>query len=599
MNDSMDFHMLRTVLIIFTSFVMFPTSNAQSETQLDLLVHSIVKELQPHQLNIFADNHHGNLRSESIAESKLVKMLGKTTPVQNFDLAIVNEHNEISNEARSEYHDILKGPIIVLLHGDCHEQNKTLINFFDFYINIRPKPSRPRCLLVIFEEGNYFEHYCKKILEYAWSKLFLDVTVVEIPQNDHISVLSFNPFYRSFNKQNIFEISQLFPDKLKDCSRHKFILSYYHYPPFSNVKKNGTKVEFGYVTYYFLLQFVFERMNLLSIPVTSNDPLSKFTYMKALDQLQNNEVNLLILPTLSSSHTKNVSWLYMDLKRNDVEYGALMPILPLESANLPWKIVIYIVIVPAIFTVATSKIILPNFYKTHLNYFNILRILLGFSIPKQPSNIFNRVIFLFIFMVSTIYTIDIESLIKNKVAVSDEITLNSIEDVYDSNFTVFVSETIIPSVFQNTEIETLKNIESRIKIYKGRTCTSLLKEKKRAICIMSKVLARYEIQRNKKCNETLELKISNAVFASFKPVYAFEKASPYIRKIEKIFQQIYEYGIFKSLLEEEEHIFQEITKPKENPIDSTFLYNAIYISLCGYLVAFLVFLCECIYNKLF
>ena len=138
-------------------------------------------------------------------------------------------------------------------------------------------------------------------------------------------------------------------------------------------------------------------------------------------------------------------------------------------------------------------------------------------------------------------------------------------------------------------------MRNRLTTFENRPCYDVLKENNRAICVLSEVKAQYELEDNKNFNKTL-LKIAKPKFACLMMGYYFEKASPYVKRFDEVFQRIAESELMKK--------FTEVTyipddwdeERRKKIIDDIYLSTLIIILMYGYGSALALFLCELIVN---
>ncbi|KAJ8668411.1 hypothetical protein QAD02_010074 [Eretmocerus hayati] len=118
----------------------------------------------------------------------------------------------------------------------------------------------PRFLSVIMADEAIPRQIINEMLTQAWSKKFLDVTVLEWSAQHHfcdsqIRFHVYNPFLNQYYQDCYTPAMELFPDKLRDMHGYPFKVGIVHRPPNMNFITNssGRVVQINGTGYGYLL----------------------------------------------------------------------------------------------------------------------------------------------------------------------------------------------------------------------------------------------------------------------------------------------------------------------------------------------------------
>lgn len=173
---------------------------------------------------------------------------------------------------------------------------KKMYNTLDVFVEISPTPTRPKCLLILYNDQDWPENDLKQVLFYGWSLKFLDFSVIQINSVNHIICFSYNPFMNTYSK-DLEMTYNVFPDKLNNMNNYSIILPVYNYsPPYLFVynEANGKTIING--SEYLHLETVAKKLNFKLEPKIerANKAANKHARLK---QLENNTFNMLPKPT--------------------------------------------------------------------------------------------------------------------------------------------------------------------------------------------------------------------------------------------------------------------------------------------------------------
>lgn len=187
--------------------------------------------------------------------------------------------------------------IYIIFQSDLSNNTFDILNNL---VEISPIPTRPKCLLILSnnQSNNTAE---KEILNYSWELKFLDFTILKIRKNYCINFKNYNPFTKNYGSGCLTNINSAFPDKLRDVKKHNFTVQIDNYPPYSFLKRKGSKIiEIKGVNYAYL-KIIIEHYNFNpNFIFAANDSALNF-----LKSLQRNKISISPAPLLAGSHLFN------------------------------------------------------------------------------------------------------------------------------------------------------------------------------------------------------------------------------------------------------------------------------------------------------
>ena len=545
--------------------------------------------LDPYHVNIFIDDFS---TISTLQGENFIRNLSQKIPI--LSVLIQRLHSNQTSTTFEQLYKYVHALIIILLHQESYDTGYGNVKYaLDFYDNLKPTSPRPHCLLINIEPKTGSKYNYKSILEYAWSKKFFDFDVLEVDSDNEYLVYSFNFFYKKVSEQVLDTNVQLFPNKLNDANGHKFKVAIFHYPPYMNVVKTGREYSMNKTYRYGLLLFAIRTLNFSVSPVIN--PKVNITLKEAfgtsLKQLENSEANVIALQSVITGNMKNLS--YSVRKEGCVKYLAFVPILPNMKWNLSWRILIYILTIPLIFLLLNLLMYFIKFHYVRFDLFDVFQVFFGYPLALRSNCSMPKIMFIFIAFVPIIFSTDyVSNLMKIRTAY-DELAFDTLKEIYESNFSIYTDVTTGSVVFDRSNNSYIRNMRNRLILFEKRSCYDVLKENKHAICVLSGIRAEYELEDNKKFNKTL-VKIAKPKFACITGGYLFEKASPYVKRFDEVFQRMAESGLMKKLIEMKYIPDDRDEERRKKIIDDIYLSNLIIMLMNGYGSALALFLCELI-----
>ena len=216
-------------LITSTCLLMFHAGEVKALKK-PVWIESLMKYFKnnsnKHAVVILIEDTNGNQTS---LIQNYTREIAQTTP------SFLITFNEVNN-SKSKYLTLENNPrattmfilILVYKNESLSSRLSIPINFLNRLSKVN---SRPRCLIVHLLKENPRYTY-KRILQDLWTKRFLDVSVLEIVENDSrmslgitrqevVILHNLNPFNKLYESQKLTSKSQLFPDKTRNLYNYE------------------------------------------------------------------------------------------------------------------------------------------------------------------------------------------------------------------------------------------------------------------------------------------------------------------------------------------------------------------------------------------
>lgn len=546
---------------------------ASITSRFDHAMQKIIHKSNINYLTIFTDH----LSSISEQHNSFFK-----TAINRIPILVTNLTKIINNgDNRSLEMPAFKNPrastMYIILHNEKWDI-KRIYSILDNFTEISPIPTRPKCLLILYNyNADWSENELKNISHYAWTLKFLDFSIIKIDSPDHIISLNYHPFMELYNANYLESEIDIFPDKLKNMNNHSLPIPVYDAEPYLSIKKksNGEVIVSGEAC---ICLDIFSKMinfKLRYIVEEGNSTMNKIT--AAIKKLENNTLTMLPIGGLviSTLYGKNITI------GNFIESSKLVFIVP-NTSNIQMdfssKNLIYLLSFPFILLILVISVYLLKPKSRLLNNFNIFQIFVGVS-TWQPRNSSERIAFFTIAVLSLIYSSDFFSTLTDMKFFRYEQRFDSFEDFLDSKLTVYTD--LKANEYDTEQIKQLLSISKKMTKYTD--CVNTVITTNEAACISGYRLALNLMKIYKDIHENSLLKISGLSFRDDFVAYSFEKASPYIEKFNWIYQKILEGGLLKkwNFKDFPNITLREDSTPNTNNFFTQFLLIIMFIG-CGF-----------------
>jgi hypothetical protein len=430
---------------------------------MDSLIEKLIETNHFYQFIIFKNNY----TSETLDENIFVRKVGSVLPYLIIDLTRVTNKNQfLLVTKRTTIYILLQ---ISNVYNDVNNYERTKASI-DILFNL-PVPSfHPKCLIIYFRNNLHSEKSFKNILIYAWSKKFIDISIININSKNSAEIFYYNPFSMIHISQKYTSKVNIFPDKIINTHGYELKLPYIARLPY--IIKNSKNTYDG--TELRIIKYV---ANILNFNLTFIDYTTE-NLNNVIQDIQSGVLNLLSF-SLAINHPvlRNFSKLaqgkiftfdsFCVVVSPTFRTNAIMIYAPLKTMLL---------IMFGIGTVIVI-IILTDYLKIsqeRLNRYDIVRLILGASGVKQPKKTRDRFIFISIVFLSLSYLEDIYSTFTDYELSNTEIPLKNFQDVLNSKLTPYASASGYKWIFEYPD-QQLEEIRSKIKLGRMENCIRYIK----------------------------------------------------------------------------------------------------------------------------
>lgn len=559
-------------------------------------LHDSLNKMKPYQITIYENkNVNGNaIKMKDILYQKLAKSF-PTTVIKLSEVDVENRVFLLDN-IKATY----SSGLVIFLQLETDVNNSQIINFINFYEKIFPKQPRQKCLVICSSKNSVPESSVKKIFQLAWQKKFLDFIVLDMNTNSNEEIFhSFNPF---FNKTNIIKFSvkvELFPKKLLDLNKYPFIMPIYSHEPYVNlVKDSAGKLSLKNFMFDSLLFTILEEMN-FKVKYLEIDFVNKHGYEIYLDnmrKLENHKINMELIPGLTTLLPQSLPFLF--LNTNCFTIIGVMKNQSRINFDICPNILIFFASMMAF--IIFSKCIFIYLPTTAYNFevLDVLRIIVAMPLTSLPKTSSKRIITSIALVFSVLLSGEFTSILTKFIQVKTEISLNSIDEIYRSEYQLITSSSTYRSIRSYLDVNSKNLFNQKVKVDDSIQCPYFALKNEKMICLLSSHKFKFAL---KKSEEIIEVtKILPFNFLCTKPVYIFEKASPYMKRFKQILQRLQESGIFDWLSRDFiPPTFPQFFKNTENE-EVTELLKRTLMLICflGTGISLAVFIVEIIFYQL-
>lgn len=574
-------------------FILIGTINPIYSIQihwLDSLSYQITRNPQIHQLVIFLNSNE----SQSSYQQRII--LRKLMELPNLMIDVTKA------SFLTDFKELKRMNLVnryIAIYEELHNSVSTdkLNGFLNLFVNITRKYPRPKCLFIVLSHRFSYSQI-KDFLIYAWRHKFLDVSLLELRGNLRTKYVvpvyhTYNPFFTNFTRVNFDSNVELFPDKLSDVNQQVLQVPIFNLEPYVKVilnnKTGKSSIKGAFVD---LLPIVTKHLN---FHVNHTGGLLNMSLWSATDINILNNFNLSVMPTplpRSEAIYKNDSYVQLDLGYVYEDLVILVPILPIAAGTVSLKIFTNILIIPFITGLCIKLVRLCKLNIERISMFEVLEVLLSLAARYQPTSTAGRFIFFSVIIVGMQYSLEFYTdLMEN--LVNDDVPFDSLEEIIDYPLTPYVNKALLNVTLGGNDSVT-DLLQSRvIPIDSILNCTELLSTNKELACITPKLNAKMRSSIYQDADGSPVMKIAKPILFSQRWVYIFENSSPYMLKFQKLFNRLYQTGVFYYVIHQ--HVYYHAVSVMENEEEDTkgaLFMQLIFILVIGCFFSTIVFLLE-------
>lgn len=445
---------------------------------------------------------------------------------------------------------------------------------------------RPRCLFVIWPETIWLEDEVKKLLEYAWSKKFLDFTVLKMNDNSS-GIFDYNPFRESYNFQNLLEAKEMFPDKIKDVNKYPLTMPMFDAKPQLVVEHEDGKTYKIRGKSWNWVKIIMSHFNFSpDLIVESNDNSFKAFNVHFVN-LEESKYRLIPLAFMINPFYNDRKFIIGNTVFEN-KVSVMVPVIKKFRIHFTTDILMFIVSFPLILLIFFGlKCVLKLDSGTWSNLY-VYQIFIGLS-ARKPNKLAERVIFLLLAGLSIVYANVFLTAVGDMKMVNYEQSFGTYQDLVDSKMKMY---TLIPANPHDTN--EVKSFLSRAEqVTTGEECADKLIETRSAACVLPYIKARSLVKKNLDAEGVPIMKLDGPTYFHQYAAFAYEKASPFADKFDKLVQLIKESGIMKIQNDQEDvQIHSDARTSQAELEEDTLVQQLLSILFVGYLSAMLAFVKE-------
>ncbi|OXU21692.1 hypothetical protein TSAR_016954 [Trichomalopsis sarcophagae] len=509
-------------------------------------------------------NEAGDVRSINRISSDIIRR--KATKIVDTSFLDINKY--CHSNKRLRYNPRYTTYFIALIMGDSVDSHlsDSVFHYFDstlhFIIKLSPSTTRPYYLVVIDTDKIFPRQVIEKMLLYAWSVKFLDITILQFSSEDSAGCSgnfvqhTYNPFTKSYST-NCFASSwsSLFPDKLRDMHKHPLKISLIRRAPWMDFDRDssGHAVNFSGSDYR-LLHIYAQSMNFSIEPVALDvvgyaEPLYPNSSLNLLYSIFNGDIDFsgnnvyLHMSSVDYEHHQgeqsNSAWID--------DYVVLVPSHPTPQWNFDFDVV-YLLLsvlgqVVVLYLLAKRCKFDPRQWQAHV----ILQFLLGNPAPRTPGRSIERVCFICLFILSQHFSASIYArLARMSLNRLDLGPFHTLDDLVNSDLVVEAHKFNADITFNHYESsdDLLYKLSFKVKRVNAVVyCPEKILTGKVA-CLIDKSIAQAAVRKYSRHKGPPRMKILNHVFWSAPKGTIFSSASPYVPRYNWIQMIVHESGLW-------------------------------------------------------
>lgn len=428
-------------------------------------------------------------------------------------------------------------------------------------------------------------------MEYAWSKKFLDFSILTVDFKEKTSdpiIYYYNPFVKGIIQNSFNPNTHIFPCKLNDVKGYPIKLSVAHIPPIMVLEKLNGTIKVKSSAYYQFIDFAITSMNFTTqFTDEMSDSSSVFSTVDILRKaIEKGDINLVGLPLSVKLLKLLKQCITVDWVHECSRIFAVVPVVPIVILEIPMEILSYIFIIPAIVLGLTYMMHVMEVMDDEWDVLNIMQLLMGIPTRMQSEKTGNRMIYLSVILISMNYGMNFYSMILDINYEIGEMPCNTYEDLDKSQFPIYLKDADYDFIYFNVSDVHLKNMMRKTHVIKGTKCDDAIKNGKYVICIVSHWRAEMYVSKYRKEDGSAIMKTSKVPFDCKKIAFFFELASPYAQRFADIQRRIHESGFWHTILNNDKKINTTANKNKILQGNGNFFWKELLIILSiGYLIS--------------
>lgn len=271
-----------------------------------------------------------------------------------------------------------------------------------------------------------------------------------------------------------------------------------------------------------------------------------------------------------------------------------------KKSGIFFKIILNSILTALIILITMVVIKLCKLNPNTWTAFYVLALLFGITVPKKPNKQLERIIFAGLTTFSIQYSSDIFAIFSDDdVVKNEEVIYDALKEIKHPTLVKYLPKNyFVGEGYDNDEV--IRNLKTHaVRIEKSVECYEKLTVGKNCSCLNSVTYAKFMIKKYSDLDKTPTMKISRPIILGDYFVHLFAKGSPYKKKFDKKYQQIFESGLQdtvyhgKKYLESYKLKIQSITFETKKSIN-----HQLIVFMIGCVLATLIFIFEFLYFQI-
>lgn len=545
-------------------------------------------DFKPYQVTIFKD---------SLSEKTKEKNFFCRKISNNVATVIINLSDMENLKAnRSMSMPIFKNPrksaiYIILTNENIHDMVHYVI---ERIIELSPVPMRPKCLLICWKKDVHLIDNAKKLLYYAWTKNFLDFTILLINKSNSTLMIYYNPFNNTFVTKNILKKNEMFPDKTDDVKKYPLTMPVFNSKPMLWTELENGKIVKVHGNSFGFIDTILNKLNFEANFTLEKNYADTVLYKRMFTSLEENKFRMIPASFLMDSFLYGIKCIV----GNTVLESKLVIIVPIiidSRFNFTMDIFVYMIFLPIIIFIIQVAGKIMKFDVRLWTVLYVYRIFFGQS-AKPPRKLSERIIFVLLTVSSLVYSNVFFTSLQDMKIVRYEKKFNSFKDIIDSKMEVH--STFHAQIHDIAEVKKL--LLNRIKSENFEDCVQKLIKTRSIVCIVPFNTAKFYVRNNLDAHRRPIMKLAGPSFYYQYASFPYEKASPFAEKFDNIIQRVKESGITKiQKLKENVKVYSSVNVMSSGLYTDIFAEQLIVVLSVGFLSAVLIFSLEMTCYKIF
>ena len=577
-------------------------------------------ESQPYQGLLLFDE------TEKLLVSKTEEIIFRTSrilPAQklNFQEATLQKALELS--LRPEYYAPQSTTLLMIIKLEEDSQDLSeFYSLFEFMTILSGARSRPKCLIILSQETKSLPY--DKLLRILWSKQFIDVTILELSdenveekhkylnsRQERATLHQFNPFTNVTKKTKYSSKVFWFPDKTRNLHNQKLMVGIFDFPPAVFLQEthkskniiNPTGIDI------MMTKALSRAMNFNILWMTSKEThygIISCIKEKITGFIRNLLFNEIQLIGMESSIQKVCGAMLHEFSRASRidSIGVVVPILADEfpSLSMEWKLLNAMELISLfLFVWILAKIL--GFESYNWNLFYLIPVVLGMCSPSAPNRLAERIVFGSMLFACLLYSSIIYTAFTDVSFKSQSVSqLETIEDVIVSSLEPIINKQTHFVLYPNTEGNSRLLLDKSTQVDATyMMCIDRLIRDRNVACIAQGEILRLISQNRRDREGQPMMNVIKEPISITATGFPLEAGSPYLARINKIMLRFIQSGLSDKWRQMKFDKSTSTAEAEEVPIvkgtDPAELWVLMTYSIgFGYSCSILIFLCEVLFH---